>query len=455
MHAQQDKKYLCHECVGDKILKAEIKEVGSLNKCDFCGEERKAVELEKIADRVNDVYREYYGPADSYSGSGEYPKFIIAEMLESNESIAEEILAILSKKYWHEIKDGGDDYYDSTSKYEMGNIGSYDVDESWNYFCYRVKHVSRFFDADALEFLNEILKEINSYPSFGDKQVIREIKTDEDDRFIYRARRADSDEEIVKICLAPQKELGPPPVSSAIPSRMNPAGISVFYGSFDRKTCASEIRLPVGGVAVTGKFEIIRPLRILDLLALKKIYHETSWFDPNFSNVVSKINFFIKLDHEIAKPVMPGDELIDYIPTQALAEYLANHFQPKIDGIIFSSVQTGGEGQNIVLFQHASRIEEHIEVEDQLDKGKKYKTWWDEDSFTILKRSEKAKSNTWPFIDAFDFVDYHDFDAQDTREVSLRFVDESLKIMKVASIKHKTKPFRVFHFSNDKSNGDF
>ena len=51
---------------------------------------------------------------------------------------------------------------------------------------------------------------------------------------------------------------------------------------------------------------------------------------------------------------MPSDETFDYLPTQAIAEYLATKVNPRIDGIIFSSSQTGGEGRNVVLFNHAS-----------------------------------------------------------------------------------------------------
>jgi hypothetical protein len=57
----------------------------------------------------------------------------------------------------------------------------------------------------------------------------------------------------------------------------------------------------------------------------------------------------------MTRPVMPTDETFDYLPTQAIADYLAN--ERKLDGIIYSSAQVQGEHTNVVLFHEASRVE--------------------------------------------------------------------------------------------------
>lgn len=66
---------------------------------------------------------------------------------------------------------------------------------------------------------------------------------------------------------------------------------------------------------------------------------------------------------EIAKPILPGDEHLDYVPTQAVAEYLAHHhnfdlngINRRIDAIIFRSAQTG-RGKNIALIGPAALVE--------------------------------------------------------------------------------------------------
>jgi hypothetical protein len=60
-------------------------------------------------------------------------------------------------------------------------------------------------------------------------------------------------------------------------------------------------------------------------------------------------------------PVMPDDEPTEYLITQMIADYLARRPGAALDGILFKSVQQPGDQRNVVLFHHASRVEE-IEV---------------------------------------------------------------------------------------------
>lgn len=53
---------------------------------------------------------------------------------------------------------------------------------------------------------------------------------------------------------------------------------------------------------------------------------------------------------------MPGDEAVNYLATQAVADFLATENDPVFDGILFSSVQAN-EGRNVVLFHKAAGVE--------------------------------------------------------------------------------------------------
>jgi hypothetical protein len=54
---------------------------------------------------------------------------------------------------------------------------------------------------------------------------------------------------------------------------------------------------------------------------------------------------------------MPGDESLEYVTTQAVADYLATAYAPAIDGIVYRSAQVKN-GKNVVLFNHAARVQE-------------------------------------------------------------------------------------------------
>jgi hypothetical protein len=78
-------------------------------------------------------------------------------------------------------------------------------------------------------------------------------------------------------------------------------------------------------------------------------------FDPTFLPALEKALFLESLSARIARPVMPDDAPVDYLVTQAVAEYLAGRGDPKIDGIIYPSVQSKAQ-RNVVLFHKSSRV---------------------------------------------------------------------------------------------------
>ena len=53
---------------------------------------------------------------------------------------------------------------------------------------------------------------------------------------------------------------------------------------------------------------------------------------------------------------MPGEEAVNYLATQAVADFLATENDPVFDGILFPSVQAK-DGRNVVLFHKAAGVE--------------------------------------------------------------------------------------------------
>ncbi len=151
---------------------------------------------------------------------------------------------------------------------------------------------------------------------------------------------------------------------------MNGAGISVFYGATDPMVALAEVRPPVGSRVLVARFEIIQPLRLLDLEALEFIADEKgSMFDKSHVECLKRAEFLRGLGRRISRPVMPSDEPRDYLPTQAVADFLATVPSPPLDGIIYSSVQGGDMarrrvlgrnrgGRNVVLFHKAASVRE-------------------------------------------------------------------------------------------------
>ena len=362
---------VCHDCIGDEFLVAEVRERGTVAPCFHCGDSREAWPIEDLANRIADVLHKHFRyTAEEYpygiTASGAFDWIpaggsideVIAEMARIDYDIA---LAVVKHLYestrWDVIKEGETDYYDYDAHYEELGADDQGFHHTWRNFCDEIKSRARFFSSSAERMLDDIFGDLDSHMTRESESVVRNVGPEIEDRFVWRARKAESVAELKTILRAPAREIGPPPTEYAGDGRMNAKGISVFYGAFEETTCVAEIRPPVGSYVVMGKFEFVRDLRLLDLDLLADVQDWVSHFDPNYIELKGRVAFLKFLVDEISRPVMPGDESSDYLPTQAVAEYLANRVEPPLDGIIFRSTQTGSTGRNLVLFNHASLVD--------------------------------------------------------------------------------------------------
>ena len=213
---------------------------------------------------------------------------------------------------------------------------------------------------------------------------------------------------------------------------MNAHGISVFYGATDPLVALAEIRPPVGSTVVVGRFELVRPVRLLDVEALRSVYVSGSIFDPEFIHRLARGKFLKWLSQRIVKPVMPDDQPFDYLATQAIADFLATDAKPPLDGIIYPSAQ-GKKGQcNVVLFHKAARIQRmdipkgtriaaslYNETEDLPETD----YWvWEENPPEVTPAPPKPEG----FLFSSESLDSIDFDAHDHRGAALKLDVESV-----------------------------
>ena len=104
---------------------------------------------------------------------------------------------------------------------------------------------------------------------------------------------------------------------------MNALGIPVFYGAMEKDTCVAELRAPVGSQVVGAKFDLLRPVKLLDLEALTEIWNiDASHFDPDFDKRKDRVASLWSLACEICRPVMPQDEAFEYLPSQVVGRIL-------------------------------------------------------------------------------------------------------------------------------------
>ena len=216
----------------------------------------------------------------------------------------------------------------------------------WEEFCRVVKHQRRFFfsDDDPADHsdgipLSRVLEEVCTAA-----RAANLYRTLPKGCIVYRVRKGEHTDRA--------ELLAPPPEKARFANRMSPAGIPLFYGSFDPKTALAEVydpgRSKWGDVFTVGKFELTDTVPILNLseLSAPPGLFEEGW---ETRGAVAFIHEFAK--NIAARVKKDGREHIEYVPTQIFAEYLmtAGGKKDKLGGIMFSSAVKEG-GKSCVLF---------------------------------------------------------------------------------------------------------
>jgi hypothetical protein len=96
---------------------------------------------------------------------------------------------------------------------------------------------------------------------------------------------------------------------------------------------------------------------VLDLTLLEHVREQLSYFDDSYAERTAYAAFMSGFHAEIRRAVIPGQETLEYLPTQVIAEYLWGHANAAIDGLIFGSSQITESASNIVLFPDAATVE--------------------------------------------------------------------------------------------------
>jgi len=370
-------RYACFKCIGEEFLSEQIRKFGIQAKCSYCRKTRRSYTLEELADLTEGVFEKHYcrttnepdalewimtkDKESSYEWErkGDQTIDAIANALLVENEIASDIQTILQDKHWDfdSAAMGEECEFDSDACYAEKSVGIGDWEEEWLGFERTLKTEARFFSRSAMTLLESVFAGIDDMQTYDGRPAIVDAGPGTPLSVVYRARAFQSDVLLEETLRHPDRHLGPPPSSRAVAGRMNARGISVFYGAEDPAVARAEVRPPVGSKVAVARFEITRPLRLLDLTALPEVATRGSIFDPAWIPKLERAGFLRILSDRIVQPVMPDDELSEYLPTQAIADYLATEREPSLDGIIFPSVQVSGKGRNVVLFRKASGVE--------------------------------------------------------------------------------------------------
>lgn len=466
---EDDQKRICYGCVGEAYLAKQIEKDGQPGVCAYCGDTLACITVEELADRIETAFDHHYVRTDNYPDSWQERAMAdresdyvweregqpVAEAIEEAASIpsdaASDVQEILDNRHgdFDSAAMGEETEFSGDAHYEVKGASARAWHEEWRSFEQSLKTEARFFSRSAAELLARVFGQIDTLKTKPRRPLVVDAGPGRKLTHLYRARVFQSDEKLEEALCRPDMHLGSPPARLASAGRMNARGISVFYGATDAGVALAEVRPPVGSKVAVAKFEIIRPLRLLDLTALDGVQDGGSIFDPTLKGRLERVAFLRTLGERMTRAVMPDDEAFDYLATQAVADFLATENEPRLDGIIFGSAQAKS-GRNVVLFHKAARVEEM-----QFPKGTEIRAntgygtdeGWEID-YGVIEEVPKAKSPPVPTEDdesPFDLMPPYEAYRPDGdyREAALRVDAGSVEVHHVEWVKVNSTSYGV------------
>lgn len=461
-------KRLCCQCIGESFLSGVVMRTGEVDDCAYCERADKTLSISDIAAMVEVAFEQHFIRSSaepdsfqiamlsdresdySWERDGEPVVDAIANAAEISQEAAEDIQQVLADEHgdFDNAAAGIEDEFDGDAYYRERDVNTDGWTAEWETFERSLKTEARFFSQIAAAHLEAVFEGLDELATRDGRPLIALAGPSETLGSLFRARVFQAEDPLLDALMQPDTHLGPPPARMAAAGRMNPRGISVFYGASDAHTAIAEVRPPVGSRVAVAKFDIIRPLRLLDLTALSDVRIKGSVFDPDFAGRLERTSFLRTLSRRITRPVMPDDEALEYLATQAIADFLATDGR-RLDGIVFPSVQAAGDVRNVVLFHKAARVEA-VSVAKGASISARSGDWYEEGFEidyqvhveTLQAGSEELTPDPNSLAPREVFEQWTDPRA-DQRDPALRIRLDSISVHEVDRVKFETTAYRV------------
>lgn len=469
-----ENKRICINCVGEKFLKSVIGSSGEIALCDYCGAQDTTWTIDQLADHVEKAFEDHYvrtpTDPDSYQSAlladresdyswfreGQRTAESIAEAAGIPEEAADDVQSILEDRHGdvEAARMGVETEFERDAYYDLRRADSSSWQREWDSFEVALKTEARFFSGQAEKYLSKTFNGVEKLKTHDGRAPVIDVGPGLSLSHLFRARVFQSEEKLKEALGRPDLHLGSPPSHLAATGRMNARGISVFYSATTANTAVAEVRPPVGSRVVVARFALVRQLKLLDLTSLSTLRDaDGSIFDPGYKPNLERIAFLRILGGLLTRPVMPDDESFDYLPTQAIADFLATQNTPLLDGIIFKSAQER-DGINVVLFHNAALVEQidiptgttfytqtHYNTED----GPEF-------DYSVTEESPSIEQSTDSVSDPFTSLNSCE---KDCREITLQIDLESIEVHHVESVRFECSAYGVDRRRMDKNRRKF
>lgn len=362
---------ICADCVGEPYLQRLVQDAATSGiPCEYCNGDAPAADLWTVVhlcDEVLDTFFEESSHTMAVVHFGRTPagndlQTTISDLTGLPQEAVDVVVEHLAS-LWYDAGSGESRYGDDDPWFVLKSSMAEPLGHAWREMEESLRSDVRYFNPKAMELLDTIFGELSNDRDKEGQPVVMEAGPGTSLKTLYRGRVFQTEDALAAALRWPERLLGSPVAGIGAAGRMNGQGQPAFYGATAPEICIAEVRPPVGSRIALAAFEVIRPLRLLDLrrLATVELRPGTSLFDAATRSAAQRRDFLRTFGDRLSAPVVPELQDRDYLVTQAVADYLAAHRMLNVDGIIYPSAQSRRPeeppaGDNIVLFRKACDV---------------------------------------------------------------------------------------------------
>ncbi len=356
------KELVCSHHIKDDYITKYILANGQFARCCYCGKKKKVVELSEVLKLIITGIEFLFEDANEsrfYNEDGEHGfdgKTLDFYDLYHNNELGLEINDYQLENDIYEYLKNDQIIY--CYRDEFGGTTDY-LEGLWYYFKEIVKHKARFVFHYKNTFSNhhyvnpsEILNSVQDY--IIELKLFKIVTTKDK---LYRCVRH---EQINEVEGDGKRIASNPTLNCKSNSRMSPAGISMFYCSPHKDICVSEVVDLSNGKEPYYTVAYFTPIRRLKLVDLTKLPKLPSIFDKDKNKHIETIFFLKAFIRDLSKAIKKGDEIIDYVPTQIVTEYIRYNPDLDVDGIVYFSSKDSLKTNYVLFKDHNQSLKDLI-----------------------------------------------------------------------------------------------
>jgi RES domain len=329
----------CEKCFKDGEIKGIIRSLKITGYCETCHKSNVYIydtsQNNNLVDSFNDLLEVYTPDKDLPQNFPKEKRGLLRDILfdEWNiftidkEKIYSLLVNICTEKY-HESPELFDSPISILQLDEETYLNEHSLlkTHNWEEFVKEIKMNNRFHT----DYINtDVLNTLCSYVKIP-------LKTG---KVLYRARISDMNGFLTD-------GMGAPPPGKASAGRVNPQGINYLYLANEKLTAIHEVRAGAYDYVTVGEFILKKDINIVDFTLIDNI---SPFTDIGKTQLAINKRHLKKISNEIAKPLRRTDGVLDYLPTQYIADFIKSK---GFDGIKYKST-LNKDGFNIAIFNQS------------------------------------------------------------------------------------------------------